>query len=64
MTVQTKKYVVRLALWLAAIVVVAWPLHLARSEIGNIAYIASAAVVLAGCYWLGILITKHIGKAR
>ena len=64
MTVETKTYIVRAALWIASIVVVAWPLHLARPAIGDMAYVASCAVVLGAFYWLGRVITKHMGKAR
>lgn len=64
MTVETKTYIVRIALWTAAIVVVAWPLHLARPEIGDIGYVVSSAIVLGGCYWLGLIITKHMVKVH
>ena len=64
MTAETKAYIVRVVLWLASIVLVAWPLHLARPVIGDIAYVAGAVFILGGCYWLGLIISKHIGKAR
>ena len=64
MTVETKAYIVRAVLWLASIVLVAWPLHLARPAIGDVAYVAGAAVILGGCYWLGLVITKHMDKGR
>jgi len=45
MTVETKIHIVRVALWIASIFVVTWPLHLARPAIGDIAYVASCAIV-------------------
>jgi hypothetical protein len=62
MTVETKAYIVRVALYFASIVLVAWPLHLARPAIGDIAYVAGAAVILGAFYWLGLVITKHMTK--
>lgn len=64
MIVETKAYVVRIVLWLVSIILVAWPLHLARPAIGDVAYVAVAAVILSGCYWFGFVITKHMSKAR
>jgi len=64
MTVETKIHIVRVALWIASIFVVTWPLHLARPVIGDIAYVASCAIVFGGFYWLGIVITKRMGRAR
>lgn len=64
MTVETKIYLVRLMFWLLAIVVVAWPLHLARPEIGDVAYVVGAALVLGACYGLGQQVSKHIVKAQ
>jgi hypothetical protein len=64
MTVETRTYIVRLLLWLAAIVVVAWPLHLARPEIGDVAYVAGAALVLGVCYGLGQLISWRMINAQ
>ena len=64
MTFDTKTYIVRAVLWIASIVVVAWPLHLARPAIGDMAYLASCALVLGSFYWVGLVITKRMGKAR
>ena len=64
MTVETKTYIVRVVLWIASIFVVAWPLHLARPATGDIAYVAGCATVLGGFYWLGLIITKRMGKVR
>jgi len=64
MAVETKTDIVRLALWIVAIVVVSWPLHLARPEIGDIAYVAAAAFVLLGFHWLGLFISKRMDRAR
>lgn len=64
MAVKTKTYIVRLVLWIAAIAIVSWPLYLARLEIGDIAYVAAAAMVLLGCHWLGLFITKRMDQAR
>jgi hypothetical protein len=64
MTVETKSYIVRAALWAVSIIVVAWPLHLARPAIGDIAYVVGSAIVLGGCYWLGRALTKNTGKSR
>ena len=58
MTIATKTYIVRLALWAASIAVVAWPLHLARQAIGDVAYVVGAAAVLGSGYLLGRVATK------
>ena len=64
MTIETKAYIVRAVLWIASILVVAWPLHLARPAIGDIAYVASCAIVLGSFYWLGVVVTRRMGKSR
>ena len=64
MTAGTKIYIARLSFWLAAIVLVAWPLHLARPEIGDVAYVTIAAIVLGASYWLGAVVAKHMAKSH
>ena len=64
MTLQTKTYLVHLALWLAAIVVIAWPLHLARPQIGDLPYIAGAAAVLGVSYLLTRRISRRMVAAQ
>ena len=65
MTIQTTNaYIIRVTLWIASIVVVAWPLHLARPAIGDIAYVVGSAIVLGGCYWLGLVISRRADKSH
>ena len=49
---------IRWIIWLVTILVVAWPLHLLRPEIGDLAYVVACAVVLIGGYLLG----RHIAN--
>lgn len=64
MTVDTKAHFVRIILWIASIVAVAWPLQLLRTEIGNVAYVSIATIILYSSHWLGNSISKRICKAR
>lgn len=64
MTVETKTYIIRATLWAVSIVIVAWPLHLVRLEMGDMAYIAISAATLGGCYWLGRIVTKRMEAAN
>ena len=60
--VERRVYYVRIILLFVAIVVIAWPLELYRKAIGEIAYIAAAAAILALFTGFGLLAAKFMFK--
>ena len=60
----SKSYAARLACFIVSVLIVAAPLELLRPEIGEIAYVATAFVILAGFYWLGIRIARRLELPR
>jgi hypothetical protein len=60
--VERRVYYVRVILFFVAIVVVAWPLELYRKAIGEVAYVAAAALILALFFGLGLLAAKLMFK--
>jgi hypothetical protein len=50
--------------WAASIVVVAWPLELARPLIGDLSYVGLSLVVLVIGFLLGKVVATGFGKRR
>lgn len=55
-------YLLRVVLWLASIVVVAWPLRDIRPQLSDLAYAMSAAGILVAGFVLGCLCSRLILK--
>ena len=64
--VERRVYSMRLVLFFISLFLVSWPLELYRKEIGEVAYVASAAAILGlffGIGWLAArLMFKHHAK--
>jgi hypothetical protein len=60
---DSKAYYIRLLFWIAAIFIVARPLRSVRSEIGDIAYVVGALLVLVVCHLVGRMVANRVLKA-
>ena len=62
--VERRAYYLRVVLFFISLVIVAWPLELYRQGIGEVAYVATAAAILAFFFGVGSLATKFMFKAH
>ena len=60
--VERHAYSLRLVLFLISLFLVSWPLELYRKEIGEIAYVATAAAILGLFFGIGWLAAKFMFK--
>lgn len=61
-SLERKTYILRNFIWLASIVIVAWPLHNYRERLGDSAYVIAALFILGLLFLLGILASKTLAK--
>ena len=61
--VERRAYYLRVALFFISIVLLAWPLELYRQAIGEVAYVATAAAILALFFGIGWLASKFMFRA-
>ncbi|MCI4569504.1 hypothetical protein MO486_16330 [Lysobacter sp. CFH 32150] len=57
-------YLLRVAFWVASIVLVAWPLRQLRPAIGSLAYLGVSLIVLGLFFWFGILASKRLTRPK
>ena len=57
-------YWARSAIYLVSIAIVAWPLELARRDLGEPIYLASACGILFGGFALGLVIARILSPKR
>jgi hypothetical protein len=60
MTLERKLFILRIALWLVACVVIGGPLEIARKTIGDLAYTGASILTLLIFHFVGLAVSKII----
>ena len=60
--IDRKVYALRLAVWFISMLIVSIPLRQHREQLGTVAYVALALVILVIFYWLGVVASRAVMK--
>ena len=60
--IDRQVYALRLVFWFISLLIVSVPLRQHREQIGTVAYVGLAFVILAVFYWLGMVASRALTK--